>query len=121
MQCDPSSYLDIRRETEHIEQGPGMTMIGIDEGQAEFIARSQLTDEIRFPFRVHPYRRGEIRDQFGNLKANRPRLVDAAMRAGVDCLHHNAVTACMLTMDGSSDDGCRETGQSSYLDDVPRR
>src|SRR5438067_394900 len=121
MQYDPSSYLDIRRETEHIEQRPGMAMIGIDEGQAEFIACSQLTDEIRFPFRVHPHRRGEIRNQLRNLKANRPRLVDAAMGAGVDCLNHNAVTACMLTMDGSSDDGCRETGQRSDLDDATRR
>jgi hypothetical protein len=43
------------------------------------------------------------------------------MSAGIDCLNSDPVTASMLTMNGSSDDGRRETGQRPDLDDTTRR
>ncbi|MEY2499214.1 MAG: hypothetical protein QOD12_2770 [Verrucomicrobiota bacterium] len=98
-----------------------MAVIGIDEGEAKFIAPPQLADEIRFPFRVHSHRRDEIRYQLRNLKANPARFIDAAMSAGIDCLNSDPVIASMLTMNGSSDDGRRETGQRPDLDDTTRR
>lgn len=121
MQDYPPCILDIGREPDDIEQGPGMTVIGIDEGQAKFFPRSEFTDKIRVAPRVHSHGGDKVRNQPGNLKTSRSRFLDDALTAEVDRLHQDFIPASVLPIDGRGDYCRGKSGQRSNLNSAVRR
>lgn len=102
-----------------------MTMIGVDEGEAEFSAGGDLADVIRFAARVNVDGGDKAGDELGNLEADGLRRVDAATGVGVDGFHGDAAAGrgrrgSMLAVDGGGNDRGGETGQRPDLNDPAR-
>jgi hypothetical protein len=121
MQDYPPCALDAGREPDDIEQGPGMTVIGIDEGQAKFFPCSDFTNKIRAVPRVHSHGGGKVRNQPGNLKTRRSRFLDDALTAEVDRLHYDFIPASVLPINGRGDYCRGKAGQRSNLNGAARR
>ena len=98
-----------------------MTVIGVDEGEAKFVLRCELADEIGVAAGVDADGGGEVWNQLGNLEADGAGLVDAAARVGIDRFDGDAIIAAMLAMNGGGDDRGGETGERAYLDDAAGR
>jgi len=121
VQEEPSPTLDVGREAEEIEQRPGMTMIGVDEGEAEFIASRDFADEIRVAAGMDTDGGNKVGDQLGNLEADGAGFIDAAMSVGVDGFDRDAEGSAMLAMNGGGNNRGGEAGERSDLDDAARR
>ena len=126
MQQNPAAAFEVGCETKHVEQGPRMTMIGVDKGEAEFAGRRDLADEIGFAAGVDADSGDEIWNQVGYFETDRAGLVDAAMGMGIDGLDGYPVpvwgqAGSMLTIDGSGDDRGGEAGERADLDNAPGR
>src|SRR4051812_14912213 len=70
VQQDPTAWLQVWRQPKHIEQRPGMTMIGIDEGEPESAGRGDIANDIGFPAGVNAHCRNEVANQLGDLETD---------------------------------------------------
>jgi hypothetical protein len=117
----PPCGLDVRRESNDIEQGPRMTVIGIDEGQTKFFPCSDFTNKFRAAPGVHSHGGGKVGNQPRNLKTRRLHFLDDALPAEVDRFHQDFIPVSVLPINGR-DDYCRgKAGQPSNLNSAARR
>src|SRR5256885_13152837 len=121
MQHNPAARLNVGREAQHIEQRPGMTMIGVDEGETELAWRRNLAGNIGFAAGVDAHSRDEVGNELGNLEADRARLVDAAMSVAVDGLDVYRAAIAMLVIDGGGNNCRGKSGQGSDLNNAADR
>src|SRR6202030_2881401 len=103
--------LEVGRETKNVEQGPGMTMVGVDESEAEFAGLRNFANDIGFAARMDADSRDEIGNELWNLEANRARVVDAAMGVAIDGVDGDGVSFAVLMIDCGGDDGGGKAGE----------
>lgn len=120
VQHNPAARLNVRSEAKHVEQRPGVTMIGVDESETEFAGLSDLPNDIGFAAGVNADGGDEIGNEIGNFETDRPRFIDDAVGETVDGIDADPGVIGMLVVDRGGDDGGGKPGKRSNLNNAAR-
>src|SRR5438105_4952116 len=98
-----------------------MTMVGIDESEAELAGLRDFPNEIGFASGMNAHGRNEIGNQNGNLEAGGTRGIDDAMRVPVDSFDSDPGASGMLAMNRGRNDSGGKAGERADFNSAARR